>query len=79
MRVTGEDPLKLNKILRDIKTITETIPGAVNVSTSVQSTPLEFSFQFDTQKLQIHGLSLSQVALFLKMAIDGSDVTKVFK
>lgn len=79
VRVTGDDFHTLNKILRDIKGIAETIPGAVNVATSVQSTPLEFSFEFDTQKLQLNGLSLSQVALFLKMAVDGSEVTKIFK
>jgi multidrug efflux pump subunit AcrB len=79
VRVTGDDFHKLNKILKDIKAIAETIPGAVNVSTSVQSTPIEFSFEFDTQKLQINGLSALQVASFLKMAIDGVDVTKVFK
>jgi Cu/Ag efflux pump CusA len=79
VRVTGEDALKLNKILRDIKSIASTIPGALNITTSVQSTPLEFSYRFDSQKMAINGLSLSQVASFMKMAIDGADVTKIFK
>lgn len=79
VRITGEDSNKLNKILKDMKAIAETIPGAINVTTSVQSTPLEFSYKFDTQKLAINGLSLPQVATFLKMAVDGIDVTKIFK
>jgi multidrug efflux pump subunit AcrB len=79
VRITGEDSGKLNKILRDIKGIAATIPGAINVTTSVQATPLEFSYKFDTQKLAIHGLSLAQVASFMKLAVDGAEVTKIFK
>ncbi len=79
VRVTGEDAHKLNKILRDIKGIAATIPGAINITTSVQPTPLEFSYKFDTQKLAINGLSLGQVAAFMKWAIDGVEVTKIFK
>ncbi len=79
VRITGEDAGKLAKILRDIKKIAGDIPGAINVTTSVQPTPLEFSYKFDTQKLAIHGLSLSQVASFMKLAIDGLEVTKIFK
>ena len=79
VRITGDDFHKLDKILKDMKTIAETIPGAINVTTSVQATPLEFSYKFDTQKLSLNGLSLPQVASFLKMAVDGLDVTKVFK
>lgn len=62
-----------------MKAIAEKIPGAINITTSVKSTPLEFSYKFDTQKLAINGLSLVQVASFLKMAVDGTEVTKVFK
>ncbi len=62
-----------------MKSIAETIPGAINITTSVQATPLEFSYKFDTQKLAINGLSLAQVATFVKMAVDGTDVTKIFK
>lgn len=62
-----------------MKGIAETIPGAVNITTSVQATPLEFSYKFDTQKLAINGLSLVQVASFVKMAVDGLEVTKIFK
>lgn len=79
VRITGEDANKLNKILRDIKSIATTMPGAINISTSVQPTPLEFSYKFDTQKLSIHGLSLPQVASFMKLAVDGIEVTKIFK
>jgi HAE1 family hydrophobic/amphiphilic exporter-1 len=79
VRITGEDAHRLNKILRDIKGIAATIPGAINITTSVQSTPLEFSYKFDAQKLAINGLSLGQVASFMKLAIDGSEVTKIFK
>lgn len=79
VRVTGDDFNKLNSILEDIKKIAEDIPGAINVGTSVQTTPLEFSLQFDTEKLKIYDLSLPQVASFLKMAIDGLEVTKIFK
>lgn len=79
VRITGEDSGKLNKILRDVKNIAATIPGAINVTTSVQPTPLEFSYKFDTQKLALHGLSLTQVASFMKLAVDGAEVTKIFK
>lgn len=64
--MTGDDFHTLNKILRDIKGIANTIPGAINISTSVQATPLDFSYKLDTQKLAINGLSLAQVATFLK-------------
>lgn len=79
VRITGEDAEKLHTILRDIKKIATTIPGAINVTTSLQSTPLEFSYRFDMQKLAIHGLSLPQVASFMKLAVDGIEVTKIFK
>lgn len=79
VRITGEDSVKLNEILRNIKSTATDIPGAINVATSVQPTPLEFSYKFDTQKLAIHGLSLTQVASFIKLAVDGVEVTKIFR
>lgn len=79
VRITGEDSGKLNEILRNIKSTATDIPGAINVATSVQPTPLEFSYKFDTQKLAIHGLSLTQVASFIKLAVDGVEVTKIFR
>lgn len=79
VRVTGDDFFVLTKILKDIRNIASTIPGAINVLTSVQSTPLEFSYKLDTQKLALNGLSVWQVASFMRLAINGVEVTKIFQ
>ena len=79
VRITGKDFSVLDKISKDVKNIVQSIPGAVNVSTSKKPVPVEFNIKFDTAKLSLYNLSLPQVGTFLKTALDGNDATTIYR
>jgi multidrug efflux pump subunit AcrB len=63
-----------------VKGIVQTLPGAINVSTSKKPVPLEFNISFDPAKLSLYNLTLPQVGAFMRIALDGNeDATKIYK
>ncbi len=79
VKIAWESFAVMDKIAKDYKKILSTIPWAINISTSRKPVPLEFKFSFDSKKLSLYNLTLPQVGVFLKNALDGSEATKILK
>nr|HRI36889.1 efflux RND transporter permease subunit [bacterium] len=79
VQIVGDDFTVMDRIVADTKKTLSEIPGAINISTSRKPLPLEFRFAMDPAKLSVYNLSVPQVAVFLKNAIDGSEATKIYK
>lgn len=79
MTVSWEDFATLDKILLELEDVLKTVPWAINISTSRKPVPLEFKLSFDSQKLSLNNVSLWQVAVFLRTAVDWTETTKIFK
>ena len=69
----------MDRIAKDVKATLATIPGTLNISTSRKLLPLEFRLSFDSAKLQLHNLTLPQVAMFAKNATDGIESTTIYR
>jgi Cu/Ag efflux pump CusA len=69
----------LEKIARDVVKTLETIPGAIDITTSRKPLPFEIDFALDETKLALYDVTAPQVALFLKNVIDGNEATKIYR
>jgi multidrug efflux pump subunit AcrB len=79
VQIVGDDFTVMDRIVADTKKTLSEIPGAINITTSRKPLPLEFRFAMDDSKLAVYNLSMGQVAMFLKNAIDGVEATKIYK
>lgn len=79
LKISGTDFRVMEGIANDVKKVLATVPGAINIETSRKPLPLEFRLSFDSDKLALYNLTLPQVSLFLKNAIDGTDATTIYK
>ncbi len=78
-RILGEDLSVLEREADEYKKILGGIPGVVNESISVSLNPGEFTILLDHDQMLLRGLTASQVTATLRMAISGTEVTKVMK
>jgi multidrug efflux pump subunit AcrB len=78
-RILGDDLKVLESEANKYKDILSQIPGVVNEKTSVSLSPGEFTIHLDPAQMQSHGLTAAQVASTLRMAISGSEITKVMR
>lgn len=78
-RIMGDDLQVLEREVNKYKDLLSSIPGTVNVKTSLVLSPGEFTFKLNPEQMQIRGLSSAQVASTLRTAISGSDVTKILR
>lgn len=79
LKISWDDFVVLDKIVLDVKNTLATIPWALNIDTSRKSLPFEFNIALDSSKLSLYNISIPQVALFLKNAIDWVEATKIYK
>lgn len=79
LKIAGPDFAVLDKIAGDVKKTLAETPGTLNINTSRKPLPLELRFSFDSDKLALYNLTLPQVSLFLKNAVDGADATTIYK
>lgn len=79
LKISGADFRVMEQIAADVKKVLVTVPGAINIETSRKPLPLEFRLSFDSTKLSLYNVTLPQVSLFLKNAIDGLDATTIYR
>lgn len=79
LKISGDDFVVLDKIANDVKNTLAKVPGAINIQTSRKPLPFEFNIVLDTAKLSLYDISATQVSLFLKNVIDGTEATKIYK
>lgn len=78
-QIRGEDLQTLDKIAKDLKSILGSIPGVINIAISLKASPAEYSFQLDPDRLEFYNLNAAYVGSTLRMAISGTEVTKVIR
>ncbi len=78
-QVRGEDLEELGRIANDLKGILATIPGTAGIDTSLKEAPAEYTFTLDQDRLRIYGLSSASVGSTLRMAVSGTEITKVIR
>ena len=79
VRITGDDLTVLDKIALDVKSITEKIPGAVEVDTGIRVSPPEFAFKLRHEELGRYNLNAAYVSSVLRSAIYGSKASTVIR
>jgi len=61
----------------EFEKLLETVDGAVNIESGVAATPGEFVFTIDRRKAELFGVNTTQLALFLRNAVFGSDAATI--
>jgi HAE1 family hydrophobic/amphiphilic exporter-1 len=78
IKVSGESFEEIEKIIAHIKSVLSKIPNTYNVKDNKKAGLSEFVFQLDREKIALHGLNTSQVALLLRnslQGIEGDEIT----
>ena len=78
-RISGDDLKTLDLIAQELKPKLESIPGVINPSISLKQSSAEYSFSLDQTRMEFYGLNSAYVGSALRMAISGTEVTKVIK
>lgn len=77
--IAGDDLVVLSKIVEDLKPKLASIPGVVDVGSSLKSTAPDYTFVLDPVKLAENNLNSAYVGSVLRMAISGVEISTVFE
>lgn len=77
--ISGENLDTLAKILSDLRPILSSIPGVINVDTSLKDSVPEYTFKLDPVALERNNLSALYVGSVLRTAVSGLELTKIVK
>ncbi len=78
-RIVGEDLQVLDKTANDLKGILNQIDGVINIDVSLKEAPAEYTFLIDRERLKAAGLTIPAVSSFLRMAVSGTEISKVIR
>ncbi len=78
-RIIGDDLQVLDKIATDLRPKLESIPGVVNIDTSLKSAPAEYTFMLDSAKMELYNLNAALVGGTIRMAISGTKISTVIR
>jgi len=78
-RIRGDDLDTLDKIANDLKPVLSGIDGVVNVDVSLKNSPADYTFSLDYNRLELYGANAATVGSTIRMAISGTEVTKVVR
>jgi hydrophobe/amphiphile efflux-1 (HAE1) family protein len=76
LELYGDDLDRLGKIAEDVKGIMRSVPGLVDVTTTVEKPRPEIWIQIDRDKLAAAGLSAADVATLLRSSFYGYEASK---
>jgi multidrug efflux pump subunit AcrB len=77
--IGGDDLAVLTKIMNDLRAPLSTIPGVINIDTSIKDSVPEYTFTLDQQALERNYLSSAYVGTVLRTAISDIEIAKVIK
>lgn len=77
--ISGDDLDVLTKIVSDLRPMLSSIPGAVNIDTSLKDSVPEYTFKLDPVALERNYLTAVSVGSVLRTAISGVELTKIIK
>ena len=73
--IKGENLESLSEIAADFKDLIETVPGTLNVSTSIEQTLPQATIRIDRSKASVYGISAAGIASIVNTAVQGSVAT----
>lgn len=76
-RISGDDMKILEQQANRYKDLLAGIPGTVNVKTSLNLSPGEFTIKLDPVQMSLRSVTAVQVAATLRGAVSGSEVAKI--
>ena len=74
VNITGEDLMIMEQVANDFVDTLITIPGAVNIESSLSQTPGQITVVVDPEQLAKRDLSPQQIAGWLRTAVSGSSI-----
>ncbi len=77
--ITGDNLDTLKKIVGDLRPRLSSIPGVINISTSLKDSVPEYTFHLDPVRLEQNRLNAILVGSVLRTAVSGTEVTKIIK
>jgi multidrug efflux pump subunit AcrB len=78
-RISGPDLQELERISKDLERILGEIEGVVGENISLKESPAEYTFNLDSNKLQLYNLNSTYISSILRLAISGVEVTNILK
>lgn len=75
VRVYGQDEKKREDIVRDIRDMIRSIPGIVDVDSTLPTNTNNISLSIDREKLSRFGLSVAEVVQTVSIALTGDDIS----
>jgi len=78
-RISGENLQTLDHITNEFKNILGSIDGVTGIDVSLKEAPAEYTFTLDYNRMQLLGVDASSIGSLLRMAVSGSEITKVIR
>lgn len=78
-QISGDDLETLAGIVSDLKPVLASIPGVVNIDSSLKDSVPEYTFRLDSSALQRNGLTSAAVGSVLRTAVSGMEIMKIVK
>jgi len=78
-RIIGEDLQVLDRITHELTPFLASIPGVVNIESSLKDAPAEYTFKLDPARLELYDLNAATVGSTIRMAISGTEVTEIIR
>lgn len=77
--ISGDDLAVLTKIMSDLRGPLSTIPGAININTSIKDSVPEYTFSLNAAALERNNLTAAYVGSVLRTAISNVEIAKIVK
>lgn len=78
-QIKGDDLEVLTRIINDLRPMLASIPGVINVNTSIKDSVPEYTFKLDAAALERNNLSAAYVGSVLRTAISDVEIAKIIK
>jgi multidrug efflux pump subunit AcrB len=75
-RITGDDLIVLDELVNRVEDALSQIEGVINITSTQEISPADFTFKMDNERLARAGLTASDVASTLRIAIYGVAATE---
>ena len=78
-QIIGEDLQVLDRISHDLQPLLASIPGVVDINSSLKDAPAEYTFRLDPSKMELYNVNATSVGSMIRLAISGTEITKVIR
>jgi HAE1 family hydrophobic/amphiphilic exporter-1 len=78
-RIVGDDLQTLDRVSKELKPILSSIPGVINIDTSLKEAPAEYTLSLDPIRMEFYNLNAAYVGSIMRMAISGLETSTVIK